>query len=73
MIAYLMDTFTMIRSQLERMKESDFRDSFAVEIDGELGFDNYVAKNIWASDRRILNGNRYSFIEPLGSNSIWYS
>ena len=45
--------------------ESDFCDSFAVEIDGELRFDNYVAKNIWASDRRILNGNRYSFIEPL--------
>ena len=46
MIAYLMDTFTMIRLQLEDV-ESDFRDTFAVtEIDGELRFDNYVAKNI---------------------------
>lgn len=49
--------------------EADFCERFSVEVDGHLKFNNYIAKNIWASDRRILNGNRYFFIEPLEATS----
>ena len=33
-----------------------------------ISFDNYVAKCM-EGERTILNGNLYSFIEPMGSSS----
>jgi tryptophan halogenase len=45
--------------------EKDFIERFDVEPDSNLVFNNYVAKNIWKSERTMLNGNRFSFIEPL--------
>ena len=47
----------------------DFISRFGVTPDGSLKFDNYVAKNIWSGERTILNGNRYSFIEPMEATS----
>lgn len=47
----------------------DFMSRFGVIPDGSLKFDNYVAKNIWSGERTILNGNRYSFIEPMEATS----
>tara|TARA_B100001094_G_scaffold314384_1_gene353175 strand:+ start:200 stop:1345 length:1146 start_codon:yes stop_codon:yes gene_type:complete len=34
-----------------------------------ISFENYVAKNIFVGERTILNGNRYSFLEPLEATS----
>lgn len=48
---------------------ADFIERFDVEPDGDFTFNNYVAKNLWSSERTILNGNRYSFIEPLEATS----
>lgn len=45
--------------------EKDFIDRFDVEPNDYLSFDNYVAKDIWRGERTILNGNSYSFIEPM--------
>lgn len=47
----------------------DFISRFGVIPDGSLKFDNYVAKNIFSGERTILNGNRYSFIEPMEATS----
>lgn len=47
----------------------NFFDLFGVVPDGEVSFKNYIAKSIWHGDRTILNGNRYSFIEPLEATS----
>ena len=49
--------------------EKDFIERFDVEPNGGLNFNNYVAKNVWAGERTILNGNRFSFIEPLEATS----
>ena len=45
--------------------EKDFIERFNVEPNGYLSFDNYIAKNMWRGERTILNGNSYSFIEPM--------
>ena len=45
--------------------EKDMIGRFGVEPDANLSFQNYVAKDIWADERTLLNGNRYSFIEPM--------
>ena len=48
----------------------DFLDRFDLpEVDGELTFDNYVAKSIFTGERTILNGNKFCFIEPLEATS----
>ena len=52
----------------EEAKEN-FIDLFDVVPDGELTFKNYIAKSMWHGERTILNGNRYSFIEPLEATS----
>jgi tryptophan halogenase len=49
---------------------SNFKNIFDVDVDFDLQFRNYVAKNVWDSDRVILNGNRFAFIEPLEASSI---
>jgi len=53
----------------------NFAKLFDAKVDFSLNFDNYVAKNIWESDRVILNGNRYAFIEPMEatSSSIYFT
>lgn len=45
--------------------EKDFIQRFDVEPNGYLSFDNYIAKDMWRGERTILNGNSYSFIEPM--------
>ena len=45
--------------------EKDFVERFDVEPSDYLSFNNYVAKNIWRGEKTILNGNSYSFIEPM--------
>ena len=45
--------------------EKDFIERFNVEPNGYLPFDNYVIKNMWRGEKTILNGNLYSFIEPM--------
>lgn len=45
--------------------EKDFAERFDVEPDGHLSFDNYIAKDMWRGEKTILNGNSYSFIEPM--------
>lgn len=49
--------------------EKDFIERFDVEPDGDLTFNNYVAKNMWTGERTILSGNRFSFIEPMETTS----
>ena len=39
-------------------------------IDGEIDFENYVAKNIFVGERTILNGNRAMFLEPLEASAM---
>lgn len=48
----------------------NFESMFDLKVDFSLNFNNYVAKDVWYDDRTILNGNRYSFIEPLEATSI---
>ena len=49
----------------------DFLNRFDLpEIDGELIFENYMAKNIFVGERTVLQGNRYGFIEPLEASSL---
>ena len=45
--------------------ERDFVERFDVEPNDYISFNNYVAKNIWTGEKTILNGNSYSFIEPM--------
>ena len=48
---------------------SNFSEMFDVEPLDHLSFNNYIAKNVWKSDKTILNGTKYSFIEPLEATS----
>lgn len=49
----------------------DFLDRFELpETDGELIFENYMAKNMFVGERTILNGNMYGFIEPLEATAM---
>jgi len=49
--------------------KSDFKKRFDATPKFDLNFKNYVAKNVWDDERTLLNGNRYSFIEPLEATS----
>ena len=50
---------------------SDFLERFELpEVDGELHFSNYVAKNMFVGERTAINGNRYSFLEPLEATAL---
>lgn len=51
--------------------KNDFLNGFDLpEVDGELQFENYVAKNMFVGERTVLNGNRYSFVEPMEATSL---
>ena len=51
----------------------DFLDRFELpEIDGELIFENYMAKNMFVGERTVLNGNMYGFVEPMEATSLQF-
>ena len=51
----------------------DFLDRIDLpEVDGELTFENYMAKNMFAGERTILQGNMYGFLEPLEATSLGF-
>jgi len=52
--------------------KKDFIERFDVVPDGDLSFENYIAKNCFQGDRTILNGNRLSFLEPLEATSTGF-
>tara|TARA_Y100000401_G_scaffold14600_1_gene9863 strand:+ start:146 stop:1237 length:1092 start_codon:yes stop_codon:yes gene_type:complete len=57
-----------ITSRLEATE--DFLSRFNLdEINDELEFDNYMAKDFYNGSRTILQGNMYGFIEPLEATS----
>lgn len=48
---------------------NNFIDMFNVVPDGSFSFKNYIGKNIWVGDRTIINGNRFTFLEPMEATS----
>ena len=59
---------TITSTQVAR---EDFLERFDLPfVDGELEFENYMAKNIFVGERTILNGNKFGFIEPLESTAL---
>ena len=51
----------------------DFLERFELpEIDGDLTFENYIAKNICVGERTFLNGNRCGFLEPLEATATGF-
>tara|TARA_A100001234_G_C12634090_1_gene389443 strand:- start:1274 stop:2410 length:1137 start_codon:yes stop_codon:yes gene_type:complete len=48
----------------------DFIARFDAIPDGSMSFKNYVAKDCTVGDNILLNGNRYSFVEPLEASSV---
>ena len=51
----------------------DFLERFELpEIDGDLTFDNYIAKNICVGERTFLNGNRCGFLEPMEATATGF-
>ena len=51
----------------------DFLERFELpEIDGELTFENYIAKNVCVGERTFLNGNRCAFLEPLEATATGF-
>ena len=51
----------------------DFLERFNLpEIDGDLTFENYIAKNIFVGERTFLNGNRCGFLEPLEATATGF-
>lgn len=48
---------------------NNFKKIFGCDVDFDLNFKNYVAKNMWVDNRVVLNGNRYCFLEPLEATS----
>ena len=52
--------------------EKDFTERFDVIPDGQLKFDNYIAKKCFVGERTFLNGNRLSFIEPMEATSTHF-
>ena len=50
---------------------ADFVDKLKVDtIDGQIEFENYVAKDIFVGERTILNGNKAMFLEPLEASAM---
>lgn len=47
-----------------------FKKMFDVDVNFDLQFKNYVAKNFMVGDNIFLNGNRYCFLEPLEATSV---
>lgn len=52
--------------------KNNFIELFDVVPDGEVSFNNYIAKNVFVGERTILNGNRLSFLEPLEATSTTF-
>ena len=51
----------------------DFLERFELpEIDGDLTFENYIAKNVCVGERTFLNGNRCGFLEPLEATATGF-
>ena len=51
----------------------DFLERFNLpEIDGDLTFENYIAKSIFVGERTFLNGNRCGFLEPLEATATGF-
>tara|TARA_R100000008_G_C3578035_1_gene166521 strand:- start:904 stop:1989 length:1086 start_codon:yes stop_codon:yes gene_type:complete len=49
----------------------DFLERFNLsEIVGDFSFENYVARNMFANERTVLNGNKYFFLEPLEATAL---
>ena len=47
-----------------------FKEMFDADVDFSMDFKNYVAKDCTVGDNILLNGNRYSFVEPLEASSV---
>jgi len=56
----------------EEEATADFIERFNVVPDGNLSFENYIAKSFFQGERTILNGNRLSFLEPLEATSTGF-
>lgn len=52
--------------------KNNFSNMFDVTSNLELEFDNYIEKSMWYGKRTILNGNRFSFLEPLEATSTGF-
>ena len=51
----------------------DFLDRFNLpETDGDLTFENYIAKEVCVGERTFLNGNRCGFLEPLEATATYF-
>lgn len=51
----------------------DFLERFELpEIDGDLTFENYIAKNVCVGERTFLNGNKCGFLEPLEATATGF-
>ena len=51
----------------------DFIERFDIpEIDGELTYKNYMAKNVFVGERTLLNGNRLGFLEPMEATALGF-
>jgi len=49
----------------------DFLSRFELdEVDGDMVFENYIAKNFYNGSRTIYQGNMYGFIEPMEATSL---
>ena len=58
-----------ITSKSDAMR--DFLTRFNLdEIDGEMVFENYMAKDFYNGSRTIYQGNMYGFIEPMEATSL---
>lgn len=50
----------------------NFTEMFGVVSDLEISFENYIEESMWYGKRTILNGNRFSFLEPLEATSTGF-
>ena len=59
-----------ITSNQEAVK--DFLERFNLfEIDGDLKFDSYMAKDMFSGERTVLQGNMYGFLEPMEATALY--
>lgn len=49
---------------------NNFKALFDADVNFHMEFKNYVAKDFMVNDTTFLNGNRYSFVEPLEATSV---
>lgn len=60
-------------TDIESTKQN-FVQMFGVDFDliANIEFDNYIENNVWDGSKTILNGNRFSFLEPLEATSTGF-